>query len=169
MHEEPAPTFEVDVSSRPIRVHIHGRANFLNCSPLRTFFRKMFEEGLTNFKLDFSDCAGMDSTFLGILAGAAIETSGCSPKGEIQLAGLSDRNLQLVRSLGLHRIVSLVEGTDNTDSTSDGKSVGLDSEVQSESQQKEMLIDAHEELVKIDESNESKFQDVLTFLKSEDL
>ena len=168
MHEETAPTFEVDVSNCPILVHIHGRANFLNCSPLRSFFRKMFDEGLSDFKLDFSDCVGMDSTFLGILAGAAIETSEGDPKGEIQLTGLSDRNLQLVKSLGLHRIVSLVEESDIVDSTAGAKAVGLDNEVQSEAQQKEMLIDAHEELVKIDKSNESKFQDVLTFLKNED-
>ncbi|MCZ6672136.1 MAG: STAS domain-containing protein, partial [Verrucomicrobia bacterium] len=73
MAEDTEPTFQVDVSSRPILVLIKGRANFLNCSPLRTFFQKMFEEGQTELLLNFSDCSGMDSTFLGILAGAAIE------------------------------------------------------------------------------------------------
>ena len=72
MADETNPTFMVDVSGRPITVILHGRANFLNCSPLRTFLRKMFDQGERVFLLDFSDCTGMDSTFLGILAGAAL-------------------------------------------------------------------------------------------------
>ena len=37
-------------------------------------------------------------------------------------------------------------------------------------EKKEMLIGAHEDLVKIDETNlKAKFQDLLTFLKNEEL
>ena len=41
-------------------------------------------------------------------------------------------------------------------------------ESQTEEEKKEMLIGAHEDLVKIDESNLAKFQDLLTFLKNEE-
>lgn len=168
MVEDTEPTFQVDVSGSPILVLIHGRANFLNCSPLRTFFRKMFEEGERDFRLDFSDCSGMDSTFLGILAGAAIEAKGSSPPGEIQLSGLSDRNLELVNNLGLHRIVTLVEDSPSGSSSTAGKATELAAEEQTEEQKKAMLVGAHEDLVKIDKDNLSKFQDLLTFLKNED-
>lgn len=168
MAEETEPTFRVDVSSRPILVLINGRANFLNCSPLRTFFRKMLQKGKTDFVLEFSNCLGMDSTFLGILAGLAIETTRDKTKGSLTLAGLNDRNLELVKNLGLQRIVTIVakpvedviEGGTGTE--------GLDVEKQSEQQKKEMLISAHEDLVKIDRSNLEKFEDLLTFLKNEE-
>ena len=45
---------------------------------------------------------------------------------------------------------------------------GLTCEAQTEEEKKEMLIGAHEDLVKIDETNLAKFQDLLTFLKNEE-
>ena len=155
----------VDVSRRPILVNIHGRANFLNCSPLRTFFRRMFDKGEREFLLDFSDCTGMDSTFLGILAGAALETKRVSSPGELQLASLNKRNLELVNNLGLRRIVTIVE---DSVKGPDGTSTGLVEEEQTEDQKKNMLIEAHKDLIRIDEANLSKFVDLLTFLKNED-
>ena len=168
MAEETEPTFQVDVSSRPIRVHICGRANFLNCSPLRTFFRKMVEKGNREFALDFSHCEGMDSTFLGILAGVAIQTKRSEPPGQVTLNGLGERNLELVRNLGLHRIVEIVEDSSHGTGADSSQSEGLIKEDQSEAEKKAMLIQAHEDLVKIDDSNLAKFQDLLTFLKNEE-
>lgn len=165
MAEESEPTFQVDVSSRPIKVHICGRANFLNCSPLRTFFRKMVEKGNHEFTLDFAHCEGMDSTFLGILAGVAIDTQRTEPKGEVTLTGLGERNLELVKNLGLQRIVNIVE---NGIGEVSGSAESLCTELQTEEEKKEMLIGAHEDLVKIDDSNLAKFQDLLTFLKNEE-
>ena len=168
MAEDSEPTFLVDMSNRPIFVLIRGRANFHNCSPLKRFFQKMLEDGIVDFRLDFTDCLGMDSTFLGILAGAAIDAGRVNPAGEIQLTGLTDRNLDLVKNLGLHRIATLIEESLVGDAQNSGDVVGLETEKQSEAQQKEMLIDAHEDLGKIDKSNQSKFQDLLTILKNEE-
>ena len=97
MADDTEPTFRVEVSSRPILVHICARANFLNCSPLRTFFRNMVAKGNHEFSLDFAQCEGMDSTFLGILAGLAIDTQRSEPQGSVTLTGLGERNLELVK------------------------------------------------------------------------
>ncbi|QXD22870.1 STAS domain-containing protein [Opitutia bacterium ISCC 51] len=168
MADDTEPTFRVEVSSRPILVHICARANFLNCSPLRTFFRNMVAKGNHEFSLDFAQCEGMDSTFLGILAGLAIDTQRSEPQGSVTLTGLGERNLELVKNLGLHRIVNIVENSsDQTEKISDGAE-GLSCEAQTEEEKKEMLIGAHEDLVKIDETNLAKFQDLLTFLKNEE-
>ena len=168
MAEETEPTFQVDVSSRPILVHICGRANFLNCSPLRTFFRKMVAKGKVEFSLDFTHCEGMDSTFLGILAGVAIETQRSEPQGEVTLTGLGERNLELVKNLGLQRIVTIVEDSGASSAEICKQTEELTKEDQTEEEKKQMLIGAHEDLVKIDESNLAKFEDLLTFLKNEE-
>ena len=125
----------------------------------------MFDKGEREFLLDFSKCTGMDSTFLGILAGTALEARRETPQGEVQLAGLDQRNLELVNNLGLRRIVTIAE--DNL-KESDNTSTGLSGEVQTEEEKKEMLIESHEDLVKLDEANLNKFEDLLTFLKNED-
>jgi anti-sigma B factor antagonist len=168
MAEDTEPTFKVDVSSRPILVQIHGRANFLNCSPLRAFFRKMVDDGQADFLLDFSECKGMDSTFLGILAGAALDLQKISPKGSIELTSLDKRNLELVKNLGLHRIVKITENPVSKISKLSPDTENLTGGDQTEEQKKEMLIGAHEDLVEIDKANLEKFQDLLTFLKNEE-
>ncbi|MCZ6675015.1 MAG: anti-sigma factor antagonist, partial [Verrucomicrobia bacterium] len=87
---------------------------------------------------------------------------------EIQLMGLSDRNLELVKNLGLQRLVNLVETLPDEATSTGSKAEGLNTEEQTEDQKKKMLIGAHENLVKIDDENLSKFQDLLRFLKNED-
>ena len=128
MTKDSEPTFLVDVTSKPIFVLIKGHANFHNCSPLKTFFRIMLENRIVEFRLDFTDCLGMDSTFLGILAGAAIDTRQLSPPGEIQLIGLTDRNLDLIKNLGLPRIVTLIETPLSADAQDTIDLVGLEKE-----------------------------------------
>ena len=107
----------------------------------------------------------MDSTFLGILAGTALEVQRANPKGELQLSGLDDRNLELVKNLGLQRIVTILSKSVAVDEL---YAKGLVGEIQTEEQKKEMLIGAHEDLVKVDDSNLNKFEDLLTFLRNED-
>lgn len=167
MAEETDPVFLVDAHSEPIRIRVYGRANFLNCSPLRTFFRKMIARNRHSFELDFTDCTGMDSTCLGILAGAALNLKRTKPNGVIFLAGLSDRNLDLIKNLGLHRIVQLLETPQPHQGHSLEVGVHLDAESQTEEEKKEMLIGAHEDLVEVDRKNLSQFENLLNFLRSE--
>ena len=69
---EPAgkPIYLVDAYSDPVVVRIDGRASFQNSAGLRDFFAEMLRRGKTRFIVDFQHCASMDSTFLGVLAGA---------------------------------------------------------------------------------------------------
>ena len=167
MAEETEPVFLVDAHSEPIRIRIYGRANFLNCSPLRTFFRRMIAEKRHSFELDFTDCTGMDSTCLGILAGAALRLKRTKPIGVICLVGLNDRNLDLINNLGLHRIVKLLETPPTHLSLCPDVGVHLESENQTEEETKQMLIGAHEDLVEADQENLSQFENLLNFLRAE--
>ena len=45
----------------------------MNCNPLRTFLHEMVKEGNRFFVIDFQHCSSMDSTFLGILVGLALQ------------------------------------------------------------------------------------------------
>ena len=100
------PVFQADAYSDPIVIRICGRASFQNSAPLSTFFQEKVEQGPSRFVLDFADCTGMDSTFLGIIAGAAMETRRIEG-GYLALMRLGERNLELVRNLGLHRLAKV--------------------------------------------------------------
>jgi len=164
MAESESPVFLVDAYSDPVILRIQGRASFLNCAPVRDFFDHVADMGKRNVVIDFKGCTGMDSTFLGIMAGAALEFRKMDPPGSFTLVRLGQRNLELVRNLGLHRILNVK--TEDCDLELSGtSSQSLEEANQSEKDNARMVLQAHESLVEADDSNQKKFQDVLSFLR----
>jgi anti-sigma B factor antagonist len=124
----------------------------------------MLARGKTRFVLDFQRCTSMDSTFLGVLAGAAIELKKNAPQGSIVATRVAQRNLELMRNLGLHRLLTLDSG--DFPLSFQKCDTPLEPKVSSEVENARMCLEAHENLVNADETNRSKFQDVLAFLRN---
>lgn len=158
-------TYRVNAYSDPVVVKIVGRASYTNTAPLNDFFHCVFKKGRSNFLIDFKDCTGMDSTFLGIIAGISLEARSAQPKGNVALCRLNSRNLELVKNLGLHRIADVLN--DSVEVPSMEASNTLKDMDQSEQDSARMILEAHENLVKVDDANEAKFQDVISFLKNQ--
>lgn len=158
------PVFLVDAYSDPVVVRVDGRASFQNSGCLRDFISEMLARGKTRFVLDFQRCASMDSTFLGVLAGAAIELRKTAPQGSIVATRVAQRNLELMRNLGLHRLLTLDSG--DLSLSFQKCDTPLEAKKTSEVESARMCLEAHENLVSADESNRSKFQDVLAFLRN---
>lgn len=159
------PAFLVNAYSEPVLVKVRGRASFQNSAPLGDFLQAILREGKERIVLDFSLCTGMDSTFLGILAGVALEIRQSGGKASLVLCNLSRRNLELVRNLGLHRLLT-VDADPKELSLSEEQAEALPAQQQEEIEQARTVLAAHENLVEVDESNRGKFQDVLTFLRN---
>ena len=164
MAEPSTPVFLVDAYADPVVVRIDGRASFLNSGSLKDFFASMIKQGKRRFVVDFRQCASMDSTFLGVLAGAAIELRRQNPPGQLTLARVGERNLELIRNLGLHRLAIVDPGSQTSDPMGAGQA--LTNSARTEVENARLMLEAHENLVATDPANAAKFQDVLTFLKA---
>ena len=158
------PVYLVDAYSDPVVIRLEGRASFLNSACLREFLNQMLKTGKTRFVIDFLRCTSMDSTFLGVLAGFALELRKCSPKGSLVLTRMGQRNLELIRNLGLHKLLTV-----------DVSEAGVNAEAcrtpllggeRGELENARLVLEAHENLVSADETNRGKFQDVLVFMKN---
>jgi anti-sigma B factor antagonist len=158
------PVYLVDAYSDPVVVRIEGRACFQNSVCLRDFIAELVRQGKTRFVLDFQHCASMDSTFLGVLAGAALELKKTVPPGSLVLARVGPRNLELIRNLGLHRLLIVDAG--DTALSFDKCNTALPCASHTEVENARMVLEAHEHLIAADEANRAKFQDVLAFLKN---
>jgi anti-sigma B factor antagonist len=165
MPEAPSkPVFLVDAYSDPVVVRVEGRASFQNSTSLRDFMTEMLARGKQRFVLDFQNCTSMDSTFLGVLAGAAIELRKTAKDGSLVIARVGQRNLELMRNLGLHRLLTLdAAGSPVNFNHCD---TALEAKKCSDIESARMVLEAHENLVSADEANRSKFQDVLAFLRN---
>jgi len=158
------PVFLVDAYADPVLVRIEGRASFMNSGCLKDFFSEMTRQGKTRFVIDFQLCTSMDSTFLGVLAGGALELRKLNPPGTLTLARVGERNLELIRNLGLHRLATVDTGTAAL--TSGAGAQALTDKARTEIENARLVLEAHEHLVATDSANAAKFQDVLAFLRN---
>ena len=164
MPDSAKPVFLVDAYADPVVVRIEGRASFMNSGGLKDFFAELIKQGKRRFVVDFKRCASMDSTFLGVLAGAALELRRQSPPGILTLGRVGERNLELIRNLGLHRLATVDTGTHSTNPM--GHGAPLTEQSRSEIDSARLVLEAHENLVTTDEANAAKFQDVMAFLRN---
>ncbi len=159
------PIYLVDAYSDPVVVRIEGRASFQNSTCLRDFISEMLGRGKHRFVIDFQHCASMDSTFLGVLAGAAIELKKSAPRdGSLVVARVGQRNMELMRNLGLHRLLTIDAG--DAALNLPHCDTPLADRKCSEVENARLVLEAHENLVSADEANRTKFQDVLAFLRN---
>ena len=119
----------------------------------------MIEQGKRRFVMDFEACTGMDSTFLGVMAGAALQLHKTNPRGSLVVSHLNERNNELVHNLGLNRLLTVDDGMGvSRDDTAFLEQKVLSDELQAARQ----VLDAHRNLVEADDHNEAKFRDVIT-------
>ncbi len=164
MADAAKPVFLIDAYSDPVIVRIDGRASFQNSPCLHDFFVEMTRQGKSRFIIDFDRCASMDSTFLGVLAGAGLQLRKAKPPGKMIFSRVGERNLELIRNLGLHRLVTVDSG--NFPMSFGQATTPLQDCDRSEIESARLVLEAHENLVATDEGNREKFQDVLSFLRN---
>lgn len=161
MSDRQQPTFLVSAYSDPVIVRINGKANYLNCNSFREFIEQMLSRGRQHFLVDFENCQGMDSTFLGILAGTALELKKKDPPGRLTLCKLSERNQELITNLGLQNLLTI---SDEETAFTHSAFESLENEEVSNAKN---VLEAHEKLAEADAQNLAKFQDVISFLKNQ--
>jgi anti-anti-sigma regulatory factor len=158
------PVYYVNAYSEPILVRIEGRASFQNSAGLKDFLSEMIRQGKGAFVIDFLRCTGMDSTFLGVLAGAALVLRKKPGRNSLVLVRVGPRNLELIRNLGLHRLLT-VDCGEYAMNFDKGGAV-LPGQDRTELENARLVLEAHENLVAAEGGNAAKFQDVLVFLRS---
>jgi anti-anti-sigma factor len=159
------PVYLVDAYADPVMVRLEGRACHANCACLQDFIAQMISQGKTRFVMDFAGCASMDSTFLGVLAGAALELRRQTPAGSLVLCRVGRRNLELLRNLGLHRLLT-VDAGDFAMGFGPVTTALTGAADRSDMENARLVLEAHENLVAADPANRGKFQDVMAFLRN---
>ena len=167
-------------------IKVVGRGSFQNSSCLKAFYQQLLKEGVRRFYVDLDACTYLDSTFLGILLGLGLKLKEAG-NGLLHILNANPRNLELLRNLGLDRLIN-IEGADVPGSGGNGGRTGGNvlgtrpSRLNgvTEEQMKEMpcpvptraeaaptILEAHETLMEFDPRNIPKFKDVVEFLRED--
>jgi anti-sigma B factor antagonist len=150
-------------------IKIIGRANFSSSIDFRTVIDELRQKGYDYFVLDLSECALMDSTFLGVLAGFGLKLgSGQRDSCEqaIELLNPNARITELLENLGILHLFKLAQGTAATPEKSE--TMAPTPSQPGKEEVTRACIEAHQTLMEINPANVAKFKDVTQFL-AEDL
>ncbi|HAM72365.1 MAG TPA: hypothetical protein DCM86_12040 [Verrucomicrobiales bacterium] len=149
-------------------IRVQGRANCIVGVDFMTLMKELASKGHRSFTLDLRECILMDSSFLGTLAGLEQEVGIDNLKSghhRVELAGANQRVADLIENLGLHEYFIL--SRELPAFPEQWIPVPPSSARNSRLLCSKMSLDAHEVIVRLNPANESKFRDVVEFLKED--
>ena len=162
MIEKEDGSYKVALGKRAVYVRALGLASMMNCMCVCDFIDEMLASGRTFIIIDLAECTGMDSTFMGVLAGAANYTKHNKPVG-VAVVNASDALVKLLKSVG---ITELVFVDPDPFETPDINFMELKAH-HNEEDRLACIHAAHQHLIKASEENAKIFSNFLNALELE--
>jgi len=154
---------EVALASKTQYIRAHGLGTMHTCAGLRAFANDALEKGYEDVIVDLRDCTGMDSTFMGVLAGIALYFPE-EDRPHVMVINADEHNRKLLEGLGLSAVLQIRDGEVRLPEV---EMYRLQDEWTSEEDRIRFIQQAHENLVKIDRRNVERFGPFLEMLKQE--
>ena len=150
-------------------VHVTGRGTFKNAPSMKRFASSAIEQGCSILLIDMVECTGLDSTFMGVMAGLSTRLKRVSG-GRVIVVNLSTKIDSLLSTLGLNRLVETHREGEESPDLAEALRVPLSQGESNETaprEQVETMLDAHRKLTEVDASNVDRFADVIAFLEQD--
>lgn len=156
-----------EVAGGVVVVRVMGRGSFANSMELKRLADKMVEKygpGNYHFVLDLSDCATMDSTFMGVLASIGLRQKR-DGTDRMTIVNANAQSYRLLQTLGLSHFIT-VRGQTEEETPSVDTTKFQTAEAQDVPKVDRIIhmIEAHQQLCNIDDSNNVRFESVLKYL-----
>jgi anti-anti-sigma factor len=154
-------------------VKVTGRATFKLAPSLRRFCSAALGSGCEEVVFDMEECTGMDSTFMGVLAGISIRSADGTRARRVIMMNLTPKTHSMLATLGLARVLECHEAGDMPTALKQrlSDSLHLDALKEDNGINQQMSLDtmlqAHQHLVDVAPENMVRFRDVLTYLDQE--
>ena len=159
-------SIQVGVNGPAVWVKVEGRGSFLNSGNFKQFAREMVDRGYREFVIDLQNCAMMDSTFMGTLAGVALRLKEIG-EGHLRVVHCGERSRDLLSGLGLDQLFQIQSnGSQAPQCEVLARAAAAEQGARKQEQTKEML-DAHQALCDAAPENFLRFKDVLDYLKQD--
>ncbi len=147
-------------------IRCNSRGSFLNSPSIKSIADRYIADGGTHIVVDLELCPGVDSTFMGTLAGIARQCMGAG--GSVEIASPTDRTRSAMLNLGLDALLSIdppdapwlahldtIRGLIENDESQEGDNNSAKS--LSEIERTKHVLEAHTTLRGLNEKNEESF------------
>ncbi len=151
-------------------IRCEGKGSFMNSPVIKTFADERIASGESHIVVDLQQCSGMDSTFMGTLAGIATRLMS-SGEGGLQVAEPGERNRRSLEDLGLDFLMEI----DPPEATWRGRLDAIRPGLQPPQgagklggvQRARHVLEAHQTLSDMNDKNASEFSGVVNLLENE--
>jgi anti-anti-sigma factor len=147
-----------------IFIRVTGRGSFKVSSTLKKFIAQVISQQPVSFVvLDLNECVGMDSTFMGVLAGLSgrLKQSGQA----LELINLSEKNAGLLATLGVDQVIAHFSHSHGHEVPDRGvQSLSI---ADTKKELAETALQAHQNLVELSEENRPRFKRVIEYLQAD--
>jgi anti-sigma B factor antagonist len=151
-------------------IRCEGKGSFLNSPLLKAFGVERIAAGERCLVVDLAVCTGMDSTFMGTLAGLATRLS-AQDGGILQIADASERNRHSLEDLGLDFLIQIDPETavwrEQLETIRSQLKSSSSAAPQNNLEKAIHVLEAHQVLSGTNEKNQRSFSTVVTLLESE--
>lgn len=152
-------------------IRVEGRGSFKTSPPMKQFIHQVIEtQSAQRILIDMTDCTGMDSTFMGVVAGLSCLIKS-KPDLSFKLINLSEKNKKLLVTLGVDRVLEYSMSTTSEEqdliSNQTSASQSLKPNIADKLETAKTTLEAHKTLVDIHPDNYAKFKSVLEFLQND--
>jgi anti-anti-sigma regulatory factor len=151
-------------------IRFEGKGSFINSPAVKAFGDSRIAAGETRMVVDLAGCTGMDSTFMGTLAGMAARLS-AQESGGLQIAEPGERNRRSLEDLGLDFLMEI----DPPDAAWRGRVDQIRRELHEprmpgafgRAQRARHVLEAHQALAEINDGNAGEFAGVISQLEKD--
>jgi anti-anti-sigma factor len=160
-------------------IKVVGRGSFQNSGCFKAFYLQLVKDGVGRFVVDLGACTYLDSTFLGTLLGLGLKLKE-NGGGRLHILNANPRNLELLKNLGLDRLISIESasteispgsrgGTNSTvlNGVKEENLTEMPCAIPTRAEAAPTILEAHENLMEFDPRNVPKFKDVVEFLRED--
>jgi anti-anti-sigma regulatory factor len=154
------------VNGPAVWVKVEGKGSFLNSGNLKEFAQEMVNRGYREFIIDLENCAMMDSTFMGTMAGVALRLKELG-QGHLHVVHCGNRSRDLLSGLGLDQIFSIHSNGATSPECGQLDQINPNSAEAKKREQARTMLEAHEALCQAAPENFLRFKDVLDYLKQD--
>jgi anti-sigma B factor antagonist len=126
----------------------------------------MVDRGYREFVVDLENCAMMDSTFMGTMAGVALRLKELG-QGHLHVVHCSGRSRDLLSGLGLDQVFSIHANGATGPECKSFERDGSEPSAEEKKEKAQTMLEAHEALCQAAPANFLRFKDVLDYLKQD--
>jgi len=163
--EQGTDDLQAAIAGDKVFIRVIGRGSFKVSATLKQFIAEVSEDHpTTTVIVDMAECIGLDSTFMGVLAGLSGRLQ--QKNQMLELINLSEKNKRLLTTLGVDQVLSYYSD-EHGHTAPDQSAQSLPTEPATKKEMAETALQAHEELVQLCEENRPRFKRVIEYLKAD--